>query len=75
MRPSTPEAPAALSPPPPLRLLPGGAIQFPGGVFLLAVDQRLFTAHCNCDVTPTITRQPLTPQNCNPLHIPNRPKA
>src|SRR6266487_4181812 len=31
MRPSTPEAPAALLPPPPLRLLPGGAIQFPGG--------------------------------------------
>src|SRR5258708_9506214 len=34
MRPSTPEAPAALLPPPPLRLLPGGAIQFPGGSFL-----------------------------------------
>jgi hypothetical protein len=33
MRPSTPEAPAALLPPPPLRLLPGGAIQFPGGSF------------------------------------------
>jgi hypothetical protein len=31
MRPSTPKAPAALLPPPPLRLLPGGAIQFPGG--------------------------------------------
>src|SRR5713226_390873 len=31
MRPSTPEAPAALLPLPPLRLLPGGAIQFPGG--------------------------------------------
>ena len=41
MRPSTPEAPAALSPPPPLRLLPGGAIQFPGGSFSPAVDQRL----------------------------------
>src|SRR5450759_177420 len=34
MRPSTPEAPAALLPPPPLRLLPGGAIQFPGGPFI-----------------------------------------
>ena len=34
MRPSTPEAPTALLPPPPLRLLPGGAIQFPGGFFL-----------------------------------------
>src|SRR5258707_11241713 len=33
LRPSTPEAPAALLPPPPLRLLPGGAIQFPGGSF------------------------------------------
>src|SRR5713226_5007582 len=33
MRPSPPEAPAALLPPPPLRLLPGGAIQFPGGSF------------------------------------------
>jgi hypothetical protein len=31
MRPSTPEASAVLLPPPPLRLLPGGAIQFPGG--------------------------------------------
>src|SRR5215831_20704854 len=46
MRPSTPEAPTALLPPPPLRLLPGGAIQFPGGSFSPAVDQRLFTAHC-----------------------------
>src|SRR5216684_7765254 len=33
MQPSTPEAPAVLLPPPPLRLLPGGAIQFPGGSF------------------------------------------
>jgi len=33
MRPSTPEAPTALLPPPPLRLLPGGAIQFPGGPY------------------------------------------
>src|SRR6266581_710906 len=31
MRPSTSEAPTALLSPPPLRLLPGGAIQFPGG--------------------------------------------
>src|SRR5260370_4925506 len=35
MRPSTPEASTALLPPPPLRLLPGGAIQFPCGAFLL----------------------------------------
>jgi hypothetical protein len=34
MRPSTPEAPTALLPPPPLRLLPGGTIQFPGGSFI-----------------------------------------
>src|SRR5260370_36565338 len=34
MRPSPPEASAALLPPPLLRLLPGGAIQFPGGSFL-----------------------------------------
>ena len=32
-RPFTPEAPTALFPPPPLRLLPGGANQFPGGTF------------------------------------------
>src|SRR5260370_23923088 len=34
MRPSTPEAPTALLPPPPPRLLPGGAVQFPRGSFL-----------------------------------------
>jgi len=33
MRPSTPKAPAASLPPPLLRLLPGGANQFPGGTF------------------------------------------
>src|ERR1700680_962905 len=43
-RPSTPEASAASLPPLLLRLLPGGANQFPGGI-LPAVDQRLFTAH------------------------------
>src|SRR5713101_6534536 len=47
LRPSTPEAPTALLSPPPLRLLPGGAIPVPGRVSLPAVDQRLFTAHCN----------------------------
>src|ERR1019366_680838 len=46
MRPSTPEAPAALLPPPPLRLLPGGAIQFPGG-FISRCGPVPFTAHCN----------------------------
>src|ERR1019366_6609045 len=46
MRPSTPEAPTALLPPPPLRLLPGGAIQFPGG-FISRCGPVPFTAHCN----------------------------
>jgi hypothetical protein len=46
MRPSTSEAPAALLPPPPLRLLPGGAIQFPGG-FISRCGPVPFTAHCN----------------------------
>src|SRR5271170_5791972 len=44
MRPSTPKASAASLPPLLLRLLPGGANQFPGG-FTPAVDHRLFTAH------------------------------
>ena len=34
VRPFPPEASAALLPPPLLRLLPGGAIQFPGGPFI-----------------------------------------
>jgi hypothetical protein len=42
-----------LLPPPPLQLLPGGAIQFPGGSFFPAVDQRLFTAHRNIAITLT----------------------
>src|SRR5205823_10858414 len=40
MRPSTPKAPAASLPPPLLRLLPGGANQFPGG-YSPAVDHHL----------------------------------
>src|SRR5271163_660246 len=44
MRPSTPKASAASLPPLLLRLLPGGANQFPGG-YTAAVDHRLFTAH------------------------------
>ena len=44
-RPSTPEASAASSPPLLLRLLPGGANQFPGGFLPPTEDQRLFTAH------------------------------
>jgi hypothetical protein len=34
MRPSIPEAPTASFPLSPLRLVPGGAIQFPGGSFI-----------------------------------------
>src|ERR1039458_9105528 len=54
MRPSTPEAPAALLPPPPLRLLPGGAIQFPGG-FISRCGPTPFTAHCKRLFTTTDT--------------------
>src|SRR6266496_3120886 len=44
-RPSTPEAPTASFPSPPLRLLlPGGAIQFPGGTFTRS-EPAPFTAH------------------------------
>src|SRR6266545_3393915 len=49
-RPSTPEASAASLPLLLLRLLPGGANQFPGGIFP-AVDQRLFTAHEKSGIT------------------------
>ena len=62
MRPSPPEAPAALLPPPPLRLLPGGAIQFPGG-FISRCGPAPFTAHCKrlvktrLAVVPAITRR------------------
>src|SRR5439155_25429272 len=43
-RPSTPEAPTASLPSPPLRLLPGGANQFPGGTFTRS-EPAPFTAH------------------------------
>jgi hypothetical protein len=45
MRPSTPKAPTGLLPPPPLRLLPGGANQFPGGS-CTRWSPAPFTAHC-----------------------------
>src|ERR1700720_4188099 len=54
MRPSPPKASAASLPPLLLRLLPGGANQFPGGC-TPAVDQRLFTAHSE---KPTTQRTP-----------------
>src|SRR5208282_4953326 len=44
MRPSTPKASAASLPPPLLRLLPGGANQFPGG-FISRYGPPPFTAH------------------------------
>jgi hypothetical protein len=54
-RPSTPEASAASLPPLLLRLLPGGANQFPGGFFFLPTeDQRLFTAHENSGLVISI---------------------
>src|SRR5713101_3924008 len=56
MRPSTPEAPAALLPPPPLRLLPGGAIQFPGGSFL----PLWFSAFHGAPLAPDYTDHPQT---------------
>jgi len=40
-----------LLPPPPLRLLPGGAIQFPGG-FISRCGPTPFTAHCNRLISP-----------------------
>jgi hypothetical protein len=45
MRPFPSKALTASLPPLPLRLLPGGANQFPDGVAPAEV-QRLFTAHC-----------------------------
>jgi len=58
-RPSTPEAPTASFPPPPLRLLPGGANQFPGGTFTRG-GLAPFTAHAlsrfinNYDAAPRL---------------------
>ncbi|MGA7767355.1 MAG: hypothetical protein WCA27_14170, partial [Candidatus Sulfotelmatobacter sp.] len=37
--------------------LPGGAIQFPGGSFFPAVDQRLFTAHRKIPITLKILNE------------------
>jgi hypothetical protein len=50
MRPSTPKAPAASLPPPLLRLLPGGANQFPGG-FTSRCGPPPFTAHPSTRLT------------------------
>jgi hypothetical protein len=50
MRPSTPKASAASLPPPLLRLLPGGANQFPGG-FNSRCGPPPFTAHPVCRQT------------------------
>src|ERR1039457_4395750 len=71
MRPSTPEAPAALLPPPPLRLLPGGAIQFPGG-FISRCGPTPFTAHCYRLFTavPPVDSGVLDVCSSNMSHIP-----
>jgi hypothetical protein len=45
LRHATPEASAASLPPPLLRFLPGGAIQFPDGSFIALWTSALFTAH------------------------------
>ena len=50
-RPSTPEASAASLPPLLLRLLPGGANQFPGGIFT-HYEPAPFTAHTTSWLTP-----------------------
>ena len=65
MRPSTPKASAASLPPPLLRLLPGGANQFPGG-FTPAVDHHLFTAHPVCRLTGSWLGT-----DCRPSESPN----
>ena len=65
--PSKPEAPAALLPPPPLRRLPDGGSSSRAGLFP-AVDQRLFTAHCNSAVTPTHESARVA---CSRLSFPN----
>src|SRR5438309_3317030 len=56
MRPSTPEAPAASLPLPLLRLLPGGANQFPGGTFTRG-GPALFTAHRSEEHTSELQSQ------------------
>ena len=63
-RPSTPEAPTALLPPPPLRLLPGGTNQLPGGTFTRS-GPALFTAHSKLPLGP----RPLVPQSISPRSV------
>src|SRR5206468_11919793 len=49
--------PTALLSPPPLRLLPGGTIQFPGG-FISRCGPAPFTAHCKRLITtPMVGRE------------------
>ncbi len=56
-RPSTPEAPTASFPSPPLRLLPGGANQFPGGTFTRS-EPAPFTAHATSGFNANDQRTP-----------------
>src|SRR5207245_10540062 len=60
MRPSTPEAPAALLPSPPLRLLPGGAIPFPVGSISRCGPAPFHGALISPDYMTYLTPSPLT---------------
>jgi hypothetical protein len=75
-RPSTPEAPAALLPPPPLRLLPGGTNQFPGGTFTLCGPALLSTAHWKMQASPQIEYRngfPYQPTNVFQQYVESTP--
>jgi hypothetical protein len=74
-RPSTPKAPTGLLPPPPLRLLPGGANQFPGGISTRS-SPAPFTAHCYANLlsckmptpSPRLTSRLLDPKIARRFH-------
>src|SRR5258708_33542065 len=69
MRPSTPKASAASLPPPLLRLLPGGANQFPGG-FNSRCGPPPFTAHLVTRLNvqaPTVLQPGATKQSGNTI--------
>src|SRR5438445_7135586 len=57
MRPSTPEAPTVSFPPPPLRLLPGGANPVPGRDFHPRSTSAFSRRTCNRDFTSTTLAQ------------------
>src|SRR5512142_2605899 len=69
-RPSTPEAPTASFPPPPLRLLPGGANQFPGGAFTRSGPAPFHGARIINDVRfQTLLVPQLLPAEHEPTHV------